>query len=180
MVLPAKDCSSNIFLIGPMGVGKTTIGRQLAARLHLTFQDSDHEIEKQTGVSIPLIFEIEGESGFRKRERAMIAKLTAQQHIILSTGGGAVLDVQNRTHLKNRGCVIYLHASIAELLDRTAYSRNRPLLQTDNPGAQLEKIMCERHPLYKEVADMTINTDKCTIRQVVKMVLKQWQVLEFK
>jgi len=163
-----------------MGVGKTTIGRQLAARLNLTFKDSDQEIEEQTGASISLIFEIEGESGFRKRERTMIAKLTAQQHIILSTGGGAVLDSQNRTDLKNRGYVIYLQASVAELLNRTAYSRNRPLLQTDNPGTQLEKILHERFPLYKEVADVIVDTDNLSIRQVVKLVLKQLRTLEFK
>jgi shikimate kinase len=180
MVLPTKALSSNIFLVGPMGVGKTTIGRQLASRLNLTFKDSDREIEEQTGASISLIFEIEGEPGFRKREQAMIAKLTAQENIILSTGGGAVLDERNRTHLKNRGCVIYLQASVAELLNRTAYSRNRPLLLANNPSIQLEKIMNERHSLYEEVADVTINTDKHPIRQVVKLVLKQLQTLNFK
>jgi shikimate kinase len=161
-----------------MGVGKTTIGRQLASRLNLTFKDSDQEIEERTGASISLIFEIEGESGFRKRERAMIAQLTAQQNIVLSTGGGAVLNNQNRADLKNRGCVIYLQASVTELLNRTAYSRNRPLLQTDNPGVQLEKLMRERFPLYEEVADVTINTDNLSIRQVVKLVLKQFRTLE--
>lgn len=170
--------SSNIFLVGPMGVGKTTIGRQLASQLKLAFKDSDHEIEAHTGASISLIFEIEGESGFRKRERAMIVTLTAQDNLVLSTGGGAILDAQNRRHLSERGCVIYLHASVAGLLNRTAYSRNRPLLQTDNPKAQLEKLMYERQPLYKAIADITINTDKRTIHQVVKMVLKQLKALK--
>lgn len=170
--------SENIFLVGPMGVGKTTIGRQLATRLKLTFKDSDREIEEQTGASIPLIFEVEGEAGFRKRERAMIAKLTAESGIVLSTGGGAVLDRQNRAHLKSRGLIIYLYAPVEELLNRTVHSRHRPLLQTANPRERLEKILQERQPLYEEIATITVNTDKQTIRQVVKMVLNQLEISE--
>lgn len=170
----------NIFLVGPMGVGKTTIGRQLAERLALTFIDSDREIEERTGVEIPLIFEYEGEAGFRKREKAIIAELTELNNIILSTGGGVVLDADNRQYLQSRGHVIYLHASVDKLLERTAHNRNRPLLQTDNPLERLEKIMSERHSLYNAVADVTIETGHRTIRQVVKAVLKHLQKLESK
>jgi shikimate kinase len=162
----------NIFLVGPMGVGKTTIGKQLAQKLNLTFIDSDREIEEVTGVSIPLIFDIEGESGFRKREQIAIEELTQQKEIVLATGGGAVLNEKNRNHLKAQGFVIYLHASIPQLLERTAFCRNRPLLQTENPKARLQEIMQQRHPLYQEVADLQIETGHRSIRQVVKTVLK--------
>jgi shikimate kinase len=165
--------STNIFLVGPMGVGKTTIGHLLGKILHLTFKDSDHEIEERSGASISLIFELEGEAGFRKREKAMIAELTALNNIVLSTGGGAVLDPDNRTHLKSRGFVVYLQASVEELLKRTAHSRHRPLLQTENPRERLENLMKIRHPLYKEVADVTIRTEHRTVHQVVRTVLKQ-------
>lgn len=160
-----------------MGVGKTTIGRQLSQILDLTFVDSDREIEERTGASIPLIFELEGEEGFRKRERVMIAELTALPKIILSTGGGVVLNPANVVDLKNRGFVIYLHASVEELINRTAHSRNRPLL-THNPRETLEQVLKIRHPLYKEVADVTIQTEHRTIRQVVRAVLRRLRQLE--
>jgi len=165
--------ASNIFLIGPMGVGKTTIGRQLAATLNMTFKDSDREIEERTGASIPLIFELEGEAGFRKREQAMIAELTQMHKIILSTGGGVVLNEDNRSQLKKQGIVIYLYASVKELVERTAHSRHRPLLHTANPQLRLEKLLQERHPLYLAVADITVDTGHRSVNQVVKMVLKQ-------
>ncbi len=164
--------NNNIFLVGPMGVGKTTIGRHIAEELGLTFMDSDREIEERTGVEIPLIFEFEGEPGFRKREQAIIEELTALSNIILSTGGGVILNAENCYHLKTKGYTIYLHASVAHLLERTAHSRNRPLLQTENPQAKLEQLMTERHPLYQSVAHATIETGHRTIRQVVKAVLK--------
>ncbi len=156
-----------------MGVGKTTIGQILGKTLHLTFKDSDHEIEERSGASIPLIFELEGEAGFRKREKAMIAELTAFNNIVLSTGGGAILDPDNRAYLKSRGFVVYLQASIDELLKRTAHSRHRPLLQTENPRERLENLMKIRHPLYQEVAVVTVRTGQRTVHQVVKTILKQ-------
>jgi shikimate kinase len=158
-----------------MGVGKTTIAHHLTEILKLTFIDSDHEIEKQSGATIPLIFEYEGEAGFRKRERAIIAELTALDNIILSTGGGVVLSASNRQHLQNRGYVIYLHASVDDLLERTAHSRNRPLLQTSDRREKLETLFKIRHPLYTQVADVTIETGQRSIRQVVKAVLKHVQ-----
>ncbi len=167
----------NIFLIGPMGVGKTTVGRCLATILSLTFKDSDQEIEERTGVSIPLIFELEGESGFRKREQAIIAELTMLSEIILATGGGTVLNAENRHCLQSRGHVIYLHAPVKYLVERTIYSRNRPLLQTENPRERLEEILNERHALYKMTADVTIETGQRTIRQVVKQITKHLEKL---
>ncbi|KHD08971.1 shikimate kinase [Candidatus Thiomargarita nelsonii] len=169
---------TNIFLVGPMGVGKTTIAHHLVEILNLTFIDSDHEIEKQTGVTIPWIFEYEGEAGFRKRERAIIAELTAVDNIILSTGGGVVLSATNRELLQSRGYVIYLHASVEHLLERTAHSHHRPLLQTSDRREKLETLFRERHPLYTQVADVTIETGQRNIRQVVKAVLKHLQKKE--
>ncbi len=161
----------NIFLIGPMGVGKTTIGHHLADSLKLDFIDSDHEIEKRAGVTIPMIFEFEGEIGFRRRERAVINELTQINGIVLSTGGGVVLDVINRKHLHNQGYVIYLSASVNELLERTSNSHNRPLLQTGNPREKITNLLKERHPLYKMTADFTIDTTQKSIRQVIKLIL---------
>ena len=164
---------SNLFLVGPMGVGKSTIGRQLAQHLDLTFKDSDREIEEHTGASISLIFELEGEAGFRKRERTMISKLTAENRLVLSTGGGVILDAENRTHLKSRGYVIYLHAELEELLSRLAPHRGtRPLLETENPKERLAGILEEREPLYREVADVVVETGGRSIQQVVQKVLK--------
>jgi len=161
----------NIFLVGPMGAGKTTIGRQLAEALGYIFLDSDHEIEQRTGANIPLIFDVEGEAGFRRREAAVIDELTQRSGLVLATGGGAVLDPDNRTHLKARGRVIYLAASIAKLLERTARDRNRPLLQTGDPRAKLEELMALRDPLYRDVADIVVDTDRGSVRRVVKDIL---------
>ena len=162
----------SLFLTGPMGAGKSTIGRQLSKQLKCPFHDSDHEIENRTGVDIPLIFELEGETGFRKREAAVIDELTQLPGIILATGGGAILDPVNRQHLHERGTVIYLHTSVDQQLSRTARDRNRPLLQTDNPRARLEALMTVREPLYREIADLVINTDSKRVQDVVKQICK--------
>lgn len=156
-----------------MGAGKTTMGRQLARKLHMDFIDSDRVIEERTGVDIPLIFEKEGEAGFRKREQAVIDELTRKENIILATGGGAVLDPLNRQHLKQRGTVIYLHSDLRHLMDRVRHDRNRPLLQTDDPEARLRALMEEREPLYRETADITINTGEKSIRSVINVILER-------
>lgn len=162
---------NNIFLVGPMGAGKTCVGRQLAKALNCQFIDSDKEIEARTGVTIPTIFEIEGESGFRSRETQMIEELTERKNIVLATGGGAVLNADNRQHLKQRGCVIYLHASIDQLLKRTSRDKNRPLLQTNNPRQKIEELMAHRDPLYRETADHIIDTNGKSVKLVVDNIL---------
>jgi shikimate kinase len=163
----------SLFLTGPMGAGKSTIGRQLAKQLGLPFHDSDHEIESRTGVDIPLIFELEGEAGFRKREATVIDELTRLPNIVLATGGGAVLDPANREHLKTRGRVIYLHTSVNHQLKRTRKDRNRPLLQTGNPRKKLEELMAVRDPLYREIAGIIIDTDGMRVRDVVKIIMQR-------
>jgi len=156
-----------------MGAGKSTIGRQLSRQLKMPFHDSDQEIEQRTGVDIPLIFELEGEAGFRKRESAVIDELTLLQGIILATGGGAILDPQNREHLTSRGTVIYLHASVSQQLKRTGRDRNRPLLQTADPRKKLEELMSIREPLYRATADIVINTDGMRVMDVVRQIIRQ-------
>lgn len=141
-----------------MGAGKTSVGRMLAKRIHRDFYDADAEIEKATGVKIPVIFDIEGEAGFRAREEKMIEKLTAMQGIVLATGGGAVLSAANRARLKRGGRVIYLRAAPEDLWRRTRRDRNRPLLQTANPLARLRDLHAQRDPLYTEVADLVVDT----------------------
>jgi shikimate kinase len=163
----------SFFLIGPMGAGKSTIGRQLARALNLEFVDSDREIELRTGVDIPLIFDLEGESGFRERERRVIEKLTARKGIVLATGGGAVLDPQNRKCLAARGKVIYLHTTVDQQLERTAHDRSRPLLQTEDPRRKLEQLMQIRDPLYREIADWVVETDTCRVRDVVQQIVRR-------
>ncbi len=164
--------SGSFFLVGPMGAGKSTIGRQLARILGLEFIDSDRNIETQTGVDIPLIFELEGEEGFRRREQDMIDRLTRRRGVVLATGGGAILSDTNRRHLAARGQVIYLHTSVEQQLKRTARDRNRPLLQTENPEAVLRELMAVRDPLYREIADLTIDTDGCRVQDVVKKIVR--------
>src|SRR5688572_29935644 len=150
--------AGNIFLVGLMGAGKTSVGKLLARRLGKTFHDCDHEIERATGVRVPVIFEIEGEAGFRARERRMLAELVRRSGVVLATGGGAVLAEENRTLLKAHGTVVYLCASPQDLWQRTRHDRNRPLLQTDDPMATLVRLYDERDPLYREVADLVIDT----------------------
>jgi shikimate kinase len=156
-----------------MGAGKTTMGRQLAKRLNLDFIDSDHAIEERTGADIPLIFEKEGEDGFRKREQTVIDELTQFKRLVLATGGGAVLAPENRKNLKSRGTVIYLHSDIKYLIDRTRHDKNRPLLQTADPAAKLRELMIVREPLYRETADIVINTGEKSIRSVINAILEK-------
>lgn len=160
----------NVFLIGPMGVGKSTIGRHLAGLLRKTFFDSDHEIEARTGVSIPVIFEIEGEVGFRKRESAVIEELTAKKDIVLATGGGAVLAEANRAALCSRGHVVYLSAPVETLLERTRRDKNRPLLQTADPRQRLTDMLTQREPLYRATAHLVVSTEHRSPSQVAREI----------
>jgi 3-dehydroquinate synthase len=170
--------SENVFLVGLMGSGKTTLGRQLARRLGKRFIDSDHAIEARTGATIPWIFEIEGEASFRRREADMIRELTSQRGIVLATGGGAVLDPANRACLAERGTVIYLRASIGSILQRTAQDKNRPLLQTADPRRKLEELLAQRDPLYREIADLVIDTGRPNVQSMVQTILDQLDALE--
>ncbi|HTT07575.1 MAG TPA: shikimate kinase AroK [Gammaproteobacteria bacterium] len=153
-----------------MGVGKTTIGRQLAKSLHREFIDSDREIEQRTGVRIALIFEIEGEAGFRERESQMLTDLTRRRDIVLATGGGAVIRAENRRLLSDRGVVVYLRAPLALLVERTARDRQRPLLQNNDPKATLTALLAEREPLYREIADLIVDTGHRTVRHIVNEI----------
>jgi len=164
--------TENIFLVGPMGVGKSTIGKQLAAKIGLEFKDSDLEIQKRTGVDIPTIFEFEGEAGFRKRESTIIDELTQLRGLVLSTGGGAVLEAANRQHLTARGLVIYLHCSPDQQYARTQKDRSRPLLQTESPLAKLQELMEQRDPLYRQVADHVVSTEKRNAASVTKEIFQ--------
>jgi shikimate kinase len=148
----------NIFLVGLMGAGKTSVGRRLARHLGKTFYDCDEEIEHATGVRIPVIFEIEGEAGFRAREARMLAELAVRSDIVLATGGGAVLSAENRTLLAENGVVVYLRAAAADLWQRTRHDRNRPLLKTEHPLAKLEQLFADRDPLYRSIADIIVDT----------------------
>lgn len=168
----------NIFLVGLMGAGKTTVGRALAKKLNKKFIDSDHEIEARTGASIPLIFEIEGEAGFRQRESEVIRELTSQPDIVLATGGGAILRPENRECLKTRGTVIYLRASVNSILQRTSHDKNRPLLQTADPRARLEQLYSEREPLYLEVANFVIETGRPNVQSLVQTIVSQLEIAE--
>ncbi|TFW30740.1 bifunctional shikimate kinase/3-dehydroquinate synthase AroKB [Massilia horti] len=169
--------NNNIFLVGLMGAGKTTIGRLLARRLGARFVDSDHAIEARTGASIPWIFEIEGEASFRRREADMIRELTAQQGIVLATGGGAVLNPDSRKLLAERGTVIYLRASVSSILARTSHDKNRPLLQTADPRARLEELTAQREPLYREIADLVIDTGRPNVQSMVQTIIDQLSAL---
>ena len=169
---------ANVFLIGLMGAGKTTIGRILARKLGMRFIDSDHEIERRTGASIPWIFEIEGEESFRRREAEVIADLTAQDGIVLATGGGAVLNAANRACLKARGRVIYLRATVGSILLRTSHDKNRPLLQLADPRRKLEELTEQREPLYREIADLVVDTGRPNVQSMVQTILAQLGALE--
>jgi shikimate kinase len=170
--------AGNVFLIGMMGAGKTSVGRVLARRLGKTFHDSDHVIEERTGVKIPVIFEIEGEAGFRNREAAVIEELTALDDIVLATGGGAVLRESNRALLKSRGLVVYLRANVRDLLNRTRQDRNRPLLQTADPRARLTELYETRDPLYRETAHLIIDTGSQSLSSLVQRLHQQLLALQ--
>ena len=162
---------TKIFLIGPMGAGKSAVGKQLARSLHLKFADSDDEIESRTGVDIPFIFEKEGEEGFRKREASAIDDLTCKDDIVLATGGGAVILPENRNHLGARGFVVYLYTSVDQQVARTVRGRDRPLLEGGNPREILEKLLEVRDPMYREIADLVIDTDGRKVRSVVDEIV---------
>jgi shikimate kinase/3-dehydroquinate synthase len=170
VVVPV-GAAGNIFLVGLMGSGKTTVGRALAKRLNKRFFDSDHEIEARTGASIPLIFEIEGEASFRQREADMIRDLTACEGVVLATGGGSILDPQSRAYLKSRGLVIYLRAGVSSILLRTGHDKNRPLLQTADPRGRLEELSAQREPYYQEVADLIIETGRPNVQYLVQTIV---------
>lgn len=161
----------NLILVGPMGAGKSTIGRLLAKELRLPFKDSDKEIEQRTGASIPLIFDVEGEGGFREREHAVIADLCRLDGVVLATGGGAVMREDNRKALRAGGRVVYLCTSVDQQLERTARDRNRPLLQAADPRGVLANLMAVRDPLYRSIADVIIETDERPPRLVVMEIL---------
>ena len=165
------ESTSNIFLIGPMGTGKSTVGKKLAKRTSQTFYDCDHEIEKRTGATINLIFEIESEEGFRKREAQLLDELTSMSNIVLATGGGAILNEENRIRLTERGFVVYLKSDINQLLKRTSRDSKRPLLQNPDPEAVLRELLELRGPLYEEVADMVIDTAALSINDIIAQIM---------
>lgn len=156
-----------------MGAGKTTVGRQLAKRLQRQFLDSDHEIEARTGVRIPVIFEIEGESGFRARESQVLTELAAQSDLVLATGGGAVLAVENRQCLRDTGIVIYLHAPPEVLYERTRHDRNRPLLQVDSPQEKLNQLYEQRDPIYRETAHIVVDSKSGAAAHLAQQIEKE-------
>lgn len=168
--------SGNLFLVGPMGAGKTTVGRVLAKLLKKKFIDLDSEIERRCGADIPWIFDVEGETGFRDREAAVLAELCDQSDLVLATGGGAVLRPENRELLKRRGYVIYLAASAQELYERTRSDGNRPLLQVANRKEVIDRLLSERENLYREVADLSYTGSRRGPRHAAEEILRQIEV----
>ena len=163
----------NLFLIGPMGAGKSAVGRQLARMLHLNFMDSDDEIESRTGVDISFIFEKEGEEGFRKREAKVIDDLSKIEGLVLATGGGAVVDPQNRSNLGARGFVVYLYTTVEQQLVRTQKGRDRPMLENGDRKQILEDLMTERDEMYREIADLIVETDGRKVKAVANEILER-------
>ncbi len=165
--------SDNIFLIGPMATGKTTIGKKLAKKTSKKFYDSDIEIKKSTGADIPLIFEIEGDAGFRKRETKIISKLVLHRNIVLSTGGGVVLAEENRDMLTENGVVVYLKSSAKKIFDRTYGDKSRPLLQGNNSLSKIKEILKEREHIYESLANVVISTNNFITEEIIQEILKK-------
>ncbi len=165
----------NIFLIGPMGSGKSAVGRQVARLLHLPFADSDAEIERRTGVDIPLIFETEGEARFREREREVIDELTRRHPLVLSTGGGAILAPESRERLRARGFVVYLETSVAQQAERVRAAQHRPLLAGADPAQRLAELLQQRDPLYRATADLVVRTDGRRVGAVAEEIVREFQ-----
>ena len=172
--------AGSLFLVGMMGAGKTTVGRLLARRMKRAFVDSDHEIEQRCGVPVPVIFDIEGEAGFRVREAQMIAELAGREGIVLATGGGAVLNPESRRRLAACGTVVYLHARPADLYERVRHDKNRPLLASADPLGKLESLYAERDPLYREIADVVVDTGmqsaQALARQLLPRLEENWKL----
>jgi shikimate kinase len=164
-----------IFLVGPMGAGKSTIGKYLAQHLKLRFADTDAEIEARTGADIPWIFDVEGEAGFREREQQVVEEMTLWDDVVLATGGGVVIRPENRLALAGRGYVVYLYATVEEQVRRTRRDRRRPLLQKGDPEEVLRSLMAIREPLYREIADHIIETDGCSPRTVAQRLMEELQ-----
>ena len=162
----------NIFIVGPMGSGKSTVGKIISSELFLNFFDTDEEIETRTGASIDWIFDLEGEDGFRKRESKILEEMVQQNSIVLSTGGGIILSETNREHLSSRGTVFYLATPISVQLERTSKDKDRPLLKNDDPGKILEKLHQARESLYEEVADYIVNTEGKSSQEVSEEIIK--------
>ncbi|MES1926350.1 shikimate kinase AroK [Salinisphaera sp. T31B1] len=168
----------NIYLVGPMGAGKTTIGRRIAEIKGMSFVDSDHEVERRTGVDISFIFDMEGEEGFRKREREMIAELSEQPNTVMATGGGAILDADTRDLLSARGVVVYLETSLEQQLARTRKANNRPILEgSDDVEATLTQLMEERDPLYRSIADIVVATGEQQARRLAREIVEQLEAI---
>jgi len=163
----------NLFLIGLMGAGKSTLGRQVARRLQLPFVDADIELEHRLGVTIATIFEIEGEQAFRDREEALIDELTGQRNLVLATGGGVVIRAASRARLKERGTVLYLHASPGTLWERVKNGRNRPMLKVADPRARIGALYAERDPLYREIADHVVESDRDTVMRFARQLASE-------
>jgi shikimate kinase len=163
----------NVYLIGLMGAGKTTIGRSLARHLGWDFVDTDREVESRTGVNIPTIFEIEGEEGFRRRESLVVAETSEKTGLVVATGGGGVLCEQNRKHMRTGGCVVYLNVSPRILWERTCRDKNRPLLQVADPLSKLSQLFDARDPLYRETADIVVNGERMNVQDILQYLEKE-------
>ncbi len=167
--------SQSVILVGPMGAGKSTIGKLLASILELPFSDSDRVIEEKTGADIPWIFDVEGEAGFRQRETSVLAELLQSEAMVVATGGGIVMKDENRNLLKGDGVVVYLTASVDQLVERTYKDKKRPLLQVEDPEAKIRELIALRDPLYREVADIIVQTDRRSPRAVAQEIADRYQ-----